>query len=157
MEEKMKDTLVFILTGLLLISVGCKGIKNKAGKKKVPDMVKEIIELPSGERIERILFGSKQEKMKKILPTIVEGKIELVSVYPHPELLDPSTREGAYLLVIVPDKGEMIFVAGNKTTTLRKNVGKRATIFGFIRSKKVNFKGKLYPGYELTEIKKIEE
>lgn len=146
----MKNTLVFILMGLLLISVGCKG-------KKEPDMVKEIVELPSGERVERILFGSKQKKMKNIMPTIVEGKIELVSVYPHPELLDPSTREGAYLLVIVPDKGEMIFVAGNETATLRKNVGKRATIFGFIRSEKVNFKGKLYPGYELRKIKKIEE
>lgn len=151
----MKDTSIFILMVLLLISMGCKGTKKEKVKKS--GIVKEIVELPSGKKIERTRVGSDsdKEKMEKAMTTTIEGKIEMVSMHPNPESLEPVEKSAAYFVVIIPDEGEMIFPLGVKTTILRRHAGKRVTIVGVRRRKAVKFGGKTYPAYELKEIKRI--
>lgn len=149
----MKNTSIFILMVLLLIFMGCKGTKKEQGKKS--GIVKEIVELPSGEKIERILVGSEKEKMEKIMTRTIEGKIEMVCMHPSPETLGPVERAAAYFVVIIPDEGEMIFPLGVKTTILRRNAGKRVTFVGVLKRNNISFEGKSYPAYDIKEIKKI--
>jgi len=147
----MNKFIIYLFIFFYLFILGC-------GKEKG----KEKVTLSTGEKIVRHRIGESNKDIKKIEELMTQeiiGKIEIVSAFSHPELLDPRTREANEVVSLVKENGERIFLMGKEALKLKdkKYNDKEVKIVATLLRMPAKWLGNDYPAYEVKEIKEIKE